>query len=110
MSRMPLKMGVDYAFENNKEYLCISLAGIYDRYTRYRRDCAIIGEVLTYTQFKKQLEHSEFHIEKNRTKRFGEETKKVWVVDFVKLSQRCDVTGFIKAETTTEPTKPPSAT
>ncbi len=101
MSRMPLKSGSDYAFENNKEYLCICLAGIYDRYTRYRKDCAITGETLTYSQFKKQLEHSEFYVEKNRTKRFGDETRKVWVVDFVKLSQRCDVSGFSKEQEVT---------
>ena len=98
MSRIPLKPGSDYAFENNKEYLCVCLAGIYDRYTRYRKDCAIVGEVLTYTQFKKQLEHAEFYIEKNKPKRMGEDVRKVWVVDFVKLFQRCDVSGFIKEE------------
>ena len=107
MSRMPLKVGCDYAFENNRDYLCLWLAGIYDRYTRYRRDCAIIGEVLPYTQFKKQLEHSEFFVEKNRNKRFGEDTKKVWVVNYAKLSQRCDVAGFIKENPATEPPSPP---
>lgn len=109
MSRMPLKPGVDYALENNQDYLCLWLAGIYDRYTRYRRDCAIIGEVLTYSQFKKQLEHSEFFVQKNRVKRFGEDTKKVWVVDFVKLSQRCDVAGFIRQTPASEPSEPDSA-
>jgi len=106
MSRMPLKYGKDYAFENNNEFLCLAIAGIYDKYTRYRRDCAIVGEVLTYSQFKKQLAHSEFFIEKNRTKRFGEDTKRVWVVDFAKLSQRCDVAGFIKENTDAEPAEP----
>jgi len=98
MSRMPLKPGVDYAFENNNEFLCIALANIYDKYTRYRRDCAIIGEVLTYPQFKKQLEHSEFFAEKNRTKRFGDDTKRVWVVDFHMLSKLCDMSGFVQNE------------
>ncbi|MCL2071168.1 MAG: DNA primase [Oscillospiraceae bacterium] len=99
MSRMPLKHGNDYIFENNNQFLCLHLAGIYDKYTRYRRDCAILGEVLTYSQFKKQLQFSEFFVEKNRTKRFGDETKKVWIIDFHKLFQQCDVAGF-------EPPKP----
>ena len=107
MSRMSLKLGVDYAMENNNEFLCLCLAGVYDRYTRYRRDCAIIGEVLTYSKFKKQLAHSEFFVEKNRTKRFGNDTKRVWVVDFVKLSQRCDVSGFIRENPDAEPLEAP---
>lgn len=110
MSRMPLKLGADFAFENNNEFLCLVLAGTYDRYTRYRRDCAIVGEVLPYSQFKKHLTHSEFFVEKNRTKRFGNDTKKVWVVDFTKLSQRCDVAGFIREKPDAEPPEPPSKT
>ena len=96
LARMNLKLGIDYAFENNRQYLCIWLAGIYDRYTRYRRDCAIVGEVLPYFQFRKQLEHSEFFVDKNKAKRMGEEVRKVWVVDFVGLSKRCEVSGFIR--------------
>ena len=103
MSRMPLKPGIDYAFENHHDFLCLWLAGIYDRYTRYRKDCAILGETLTYSQFKKQLEHSEFFVTKNKSKRMGEDVKKVWVVDFTALSKRCDIAGFIKESTSPEP-------
>lgn len=101
-------LGVEYAFENNNDILCLHLSGIYDKYTRYRRDCAIAGEVLSYPQFRKQLEHSEFFIEKNRAKRFGNTTKKVWVIDFVTLSRRCDVSGFIRENPDAEPPEPPS--
>lgn len=107
MSRMPLKLGIDYAFENNREFLCIWLSGVYDRYTRYRRDCAIVGEVLTYPQFRKQLEHSEFFIDKNKPKRLGEEVRKVWVVSFAALSKRCDISGFIREVPEPEPEAPP---
>ena len=106
MSRMPLKHGKDYAFENHNEFLCLAIAGIYDKYTRYRRDCNITGEVLPYAQFKKQLAHSEFFLERNRLKRFGEDVKRVWVVDFVKLSRRCDVAGFVSENHDTEPPEP----
>jgi len=54
--------------------------------------------VLTYNQFKKQLECCSFFVEKNRTKRFGEGTKRVWVVDFHALSKLCDVSGFQRGE------------
>ena len=64
MSRMPLKPNIDYTFENNNEFLCLHLIGIYDKFTRYKRDCTIVGEVLSCSQFKKQLELSEFFIEK----------------------------------------------
>ena len=99
MARMKqLKQGEDYAFENGCGQLLLWLGGdVYDRYTRYRRDSAIAGEVLPLNQFKKQLQHSEFFIEKDRQKRL-DKNKKVWVIDFVKLSQRCEVSGFIKEE------------
>jgi len=97
MSRMPLKEKTDFTFENNRDFLCIWLDGIYDKYTRYRKDCAIAGEVLNLDQFRKQLANSEFFVEKKQ-KRIGEANRKVWVVDFVKLSKRCDVSGFIREE------------
>ena len=109
MSRMPLKLGSDYAFENNSEFLCLVLTQIYDKYTRYRKDCAIVGEVLSYSQFKKQLKHSAFFVDNNRSKRFGDVVKTVWVIDFITLSQRCDVGGFIKANPGGEPPEPPLA-
>jgi hypothetical protein len=98
MSRMKLKAGDDFAFEQGDRHLCLCLNSVYDRYTRYRRDCAIQGEVLGYNQFKKQLERCDFFVEKNRTKRFGEGTKRVWVVDYHKLSGLCDVAGFVRDE------------
>ncbi|GHV44322.1 hypothetical protein FACS189492_0470 [Clostridia bacterium] len=98
MARMKLKVGEDYAFENNNQYLCICLSGVYDRYTRYRRDYAILGEVLTYGQFRKQLEHAEYFVSKNRQKRFGEQNKKVWVVDCHRLGKLCDVSYFQRDE------------
>ena len=84
MARMKLKPKEDYAFENNRQFLCIHIAGIYDRYTRYRRDYAVLGEVLPYNQFRKQLEQTEFFVEKQRMKKMGEESKRVWVLDFSK--------------------------
>jgi hypothetical protein len=96
MARMKLKPDEDYAFENNGQFLCLS--NVYDRYTKYRKDFAVIGETLTFNQFQKQLFKSEFFIEGNKAKRIGGVTKKVWVLDFAKLSRRCDVAGFLRDE------------
>ena len=95
---MKLKAGVDYVFENGDKYLCLCLPTVYDRYTKYRKDYAVLGEVLTYNQFKKQLEHCEFFVEKNKGKRFVNVTKRVWVVDFHMLSKLCDVSGFAQED------------
>jgi len=104
MSRMPLKYGVDYAFENGHDILCLRLGEVYDRYTKYRRECAILGEVLPYNQFRKQLSHSQFFIESNRQKKMSDKkNQKVWVINFATLSRRCDVDGFVKAEEEDEP-------
>jgi len=52
--------------------------------------------VLPYNQFRKQLEQTEFFVEKQRMKKMGEDAKRVWVLDFNKLSALCDVSGFVK--------------
>ena len=69
MSRMNLMPDIHYGFEENDTVLCIRLNSVYDLYTKYRRDYAIFGETLTYSQFKKQLKHCDFYIEHNKPKR-----------------------------------------
>mgnify|MGYP000846718145 FL=1 len=98
VARMNLKPDRDFLSEAAGRRLCLCLSGVYDRYTRYRRDYAIVGEVLPYAQFRKQLEHSEYFVEKNKVRRFGDVTQRVWIVDFEKFQQACDVSGFLKAD------------
>ena len=98
MARMSLKAGKDFIFETAGRHLTLCLSSVYDRYTRYRRDYAIFGEVLTYAQFRKQLEHSEYFVSKNQPKRFGETVKKAWSVDFERLQAVCDVSGFLSTD------------
>ena len=100
MSRMNLKPGKDFAFEAGTKRLCFSPSKVYDRFTKYRKDYAVEGEVLTMSQFKKQLEHSEYFIAKNYQKRLSsdEPNGKVWVINFELLSQRADVDGFLVRE------------
>jgi len=96
MSRMPLKCDFDYAFENGGEFMVINIGGIYDRLTRYCRDCNIPGEVLERSQFLKQLEHTDYFVKKNLKKRYKDKVKSSWVVDFFKLSKACDVSEFVQ--------------
>ena len=100
MARMNLKLNSDYVFEAGGQQLCIWFAGVYDKYTRYRKDYAIMGEVLSAKQFYKQLEHSVYFIAKNKPKRMGDIVRKVWVVDFEKLSLVADVSGFVAVKAT----------
>ena len=53
---------------------------------------------LNRQQFKKQLLHSDLLIQSNAQKRIGQSSVKCWAIDFVALSERCDVTGFIATD------------
>ena len=94
MSRMKLDPKVDYTFDKDGTVLYIWLSHVYDLYTRFRKDYAITGEVLSYAQFKKQLMHSDLFIQANVQKRIGTENRKVWVINYEALASRCDVSGF----------------
>ena len=74
--------------------LALWLNHVYDRYTKYRKDYAIAGETLTYAQFKKQLQHSDYFLESNVQKRIGSENRRVWTLNYGLLKTRCDVSGF----------------
>lgn len=92
MARMKLDPKTVYCIEGGKLYLW--LTQIYDLYTKYRKDYAVVGETLTYAQFKKQLQHSEYFIASNERKRIGTENHRCRVVDYGLLAKRCDVAGF----------------
>lgn len=94
MSRMKLDPKVDYTFDKDGTVLCLWMNHVYDLYTKFRKDYAISGEVLTYAQFKKQLMHSDLFIQANVQKRIGTENRKVWLIDYALLRSRCDVAGF----------------
>jgi len=92
MARMKLDPETHYRIEGDQMFLRLNL--VYDLYTKFRKDYAIVGEVLTYAQFKKQLQHSEYFIASNQQKRIGKESVKCWVIDYGNLCQHCDVSGF----------------
>ena len=99
---MNLKCDVDYTFGAAGKQLWIRFGVVYDRYTKYRKDYAIVGEVLTDRQFYKQLEHTDYFIAKNRTERVGGKPYKVWIIDYEKLSQVVDVLGFMTSKSEDE--------
>lgn len=92
MARMKLDPKVYYKIDGDRLYLW--LTPVYDLYTKYRKDYAIAGEVLTYAQFKKQLQHSEYFIAANEQKRIGTDNRKCWVIDYGLLRKNCDISGF----------------
>jgi putative DNA primase/helicase len=79
------------------DQIAIHFKAIYDRYTQYRRDHAILGESLPYSQFIKQLRKSDLFIE-NKTVRFNDAPKKATVLNYALMRQRCDVDGFLGAQ------------
>jgi ABC-type dipeptide/oligopeptide/nickel transport system ATPase component len=94
MSRMGLDPKSEYDIIDNGKVLALWLNHVYDRYTKYRKDYAIVGETLTYAQFKKQLQHSDYFLESNISRRLGSAVRKVWTLNYELLSARCDVSGF----------------
>ncbi|MCD8197825.1 MAG: DNA primase [Lachnospiraceae bacterium] len=98
VARMKLDPKADYTISPDGKKLYIRLRDVYDRYTRYRKDCAIVGECLPYSQFLHQLKHSDIFLESNVQKWIGSENRKCWVIDYEMLKSRCDVSGFDSTE------------
>ena len=95
VARMGLNPKADYAFSEDGRMLFIRMRDIYDRYTKYRREYAVAGEVLPFDQFMLQLKNSDVYLKSNAQKKFGRENRRCDMIDFELLSSRCDVTGFI---------------
>ena len=77
--------------------VAIWFKGIYDRYTQYRRDHAILGECLPYGQFMKQLRKSDLYV-CDRTVMLDDNRRKGTILDYGTLKRRCDVDGFLQAQ------------
>lgn len=94
MARMGLDGKTEYNLSDDKTKLFIRLSQVYDKYTKYRKDYAIVGEVLTYAQFKKQLMHSDVFLQHNVQHKFNGKNCKCWVINYQTLLEHCDVSGF----------------
>ena len=92
ISRMSYGLSDTCCIKGDKLYLW--LPQLYDRYTKYRREFAIQGEVLDLKQFKKQLEHSVYFMAKNEQVYWGKVNHKCWVLDYKLLREKCDIETF----------------
>ncbi len=95
MSNMRLDPKNDYNLSEDGQYLYICFPRVYDEYTKYRKDYAVTGEVLTYTEFRRQLKHSDIYVSNNDPRRMGDKVQKVWTLRFDVLQKRSSVDGFI---------------
>lgn len=92
MARMGLSDEECRELEEGK--IAIHFHGVYDRFTQYRRDHAIFGECLIFTQFMKQLRKSDLYLE-TKTVRFADGPKKAAILNHEQLTNRCDVESFL---------------
>lgn len=79
--------------------VAIHFKTVYDRYTKYRRDHAILGECLSYAQFMRQLRKSDLYSDA-RSMRFSSEVRWATILHYSLLRERCDVEGFRHITTT----------
>lgn len=99
MSRIPtLVYKQDYAVNETEGLLMLHFPDVYDKYTRYRREYDIKGEVLTYNEFSRQLQHSDLFLQKGKQVFHPDSRKntKMWVLNLDLLSSRCDVSSFLE--------------
>lgn len=95
MARIGLDPKSEYVVSDDGKVLYLQFPKVYDLFTKYCKDYALRDESLKYAEFKKQLMHSDLYLDSNVAKRLEGRVMKFWLVDFEKLSQRCDVTGFV---------------
>lgn len=94
MARMGLDPNTEFELSADGTLLYLWLNNVYDKFTKYKKDHGVGGETLSYTQFKKQLEHSDYHEKHNFPKRIGVQMRKVWVINYSLLKEKCEVPGF----------------
>jgi hypothetical protein len=92
MDRMGLDEEECRMLENDTQ-VAIHFKGVYDRYTKYRRDHAIVGECLPYSQFMQQLRNSDLFL-RDKSVRFKSEVRLAQILNYAETRKRCDVSGF----------------
>ena len=90
MARMGLIDGIDYKVNQERTRAYLNVKRFYDRYTKYRRDHAIVGECLDYRQFTKQLRNSDLFIS-YMPFHFDDGQARAFVLDYRLLLERCDI-------------------
>ena len=95
MSRMGLKLTVDYMFDPESTNFYIRLADVYKRYIAYCTENDIYFTNLPYKDFLAELKTYDFYVGSEKKNWPDGNVRSVWVVDFKKLLEQCDVTGFL---------------
>ena len=91
--RMGLDFGLDWKTLEYDTQIAINIKRCYDRFTKYRRDCAISGECLEYRQFTKQLRGSDLFLD-YKPVGFENGLARAFVLDYTALRARCDIDNF----------------
>lgn len=77
-----------------KDILYLKINDIYPQFQKYHRECCFENEILTFTDFRKQLKNSDICLNINKQHSFVGVNKKCVAIDYKKLLERCDVSGF----------------
>lgn len=95
MSRSKLDRNIDYVLDESKGILCLRLREAYDKTLKYIREHGLSCETLSEAQFQRQLKNCEYFLESNVSLRFPDKTiRKVWKLDYAKLSEKAEVEDF----------------
>ena len=79
--------------DRNLDQVAICFKRCYDDYTKYRRDHAIMGECLEYTQFLRQLRASDLFIAYKSVRMAGD-TVSAHILNFDLIRTRCGIQSF----------------
>jgi hypothetical protein len=93
MARMGLTSNQWTIMDRNLDQVAICFKRCYDDYTKYRRDHAIMGECLEYTQFLRQLRASDLFIAYKSVRMAGD-TVSAHVLNFDLIRTRCGIQSF----------------
>lgn len=81
MARMGLDAQTQWTLLEEEKYVALRFVKFYDDFTKYRRDHAITGECLPYTQFLKQVKNSDLFVEYKQV-RFPDISAKAYLLDW----------------------------
>ena len=95
MAKMGLEENVMYMFDSDRATLYIRLSDAYKQYIPYCTGNDIPFTNLTYSEFLQEFKTRDFFIGGEKKSWPDGVTRSVWVIDFKKLSEECDVAGFV---------------
>ena len=95
MARMGLGKD-EWKVMSNLLHVAVRFYTVYDRYTQYRREHAIVGECLGYDEFRKQLKSSDLYVA-DRTVNFGGRRFDATILRWDEITARLGISSFDNA-------------